>query len=210
MGCWAHNALGSHLWRHCRTNRPAPLIKLRLDLHRGHGWIGVWRQAGQILHLVWQDYTDYTFALAFSPDERTLASGSHDGSVKLWGVESSALLWSGWHTKGTICLAFSPDASLLASGGFDATVRLWDARRGTPLEDVPHPGPVFALAWSPDGRLLASGDLEGKIRLWERHETGSATCVALLAGHSNRVRGLAFAPGGSRLASASYDGTIKL
>src|SRR2546427_4966570 len=118
------------------------------------GEVRVWREAGQTLHLVWQAHTDIVTSLAFSPDERTLATGSWDGALKLWDVESRALLWSGWQTKGPTCLAFAPDGSLLATGGLDATVRLWDAKLGTPLENVLHPGAVFALAWSPDGRLL--------------------------------------------------------
>jgi WD40 repeat protein/transcriptional regulator with XRE-family HTH domain len=174
------------------------------------GEVRVWREAGQTLHLVWQAHTDMVTSIAFSPDERRLASGSLDNSLKLWDVESRALLWTGWQTNGPNCLAFAPDGSLLASGGFDATVRLWDARSGTPLEELPHPGVVFSLAWSPDGRLLASGDFAGTIRLWQRQPTGPARCVQTLVGHSNWVRGLAFAPDGSRLASASWDGTVKL
>src|SRR3989454_6821829 len=98
------------------------------------GEVRVWREEGQILHLVWQAHTDIVTSLAFSPDERWLASGSLDSSVKLWDVESRALLWSGWQTKGIICLAFAPDGGLLASGEYGATVvRLWDAKLGTPL-----------------------------------------------------------------------------
>src|SRR5258707_1236746 len=174
------------------------------------GEVRVWREAGQILHLVWQAHTDIVTSIAFSPDECTLASGSLDNSVKLWDVESRALLWTGWHTKGPLCLAFAPDGSLLASGGHEATVRLWDAKLGTPLEELPHPGPIFSLAWSPDGRLFASGGFDGHIRLWEMQQTGPARCVQTLWGHSNWVRGLTFAPNGSRLASASWDGTVKL
>jgi len=158
------------------------------------GEVRVWREAGQILHLVWQAHTDMVTSLAFSPDERTLATGSWDGALKLWDVESRAALWSGWQTKATICLAFAPGGSLLASGGYEATVRLWDVKLGTALEDVPHPGPVLSLAWSPDGRLLASGDFAGTIRLWEMRKTGPATCVQTLWGHSNWVRGLALCP----------------
>jgi WD40 repeat protein/transcriptional regulator with XRE-family HTH domain len=174
------------------------------------GEVRVWREAGQTLHLVWQAHTDIVWSLAFSLDERTLASGSWDRALKLWDVESRALLWTGWQTKGPICLAFAPDGSLLASGGSEATVRLWDPKLGTPLQELPHPGAVFSLAWSPDGRLLASGDFAGTIRLWELQPTGPTTCVQTLVGHSNWVRGLAFAPNGSRLASASWDGTVKL
>src|SRR2546421_2241648 len=174
------------------------------------GEMRVWREEGKLLHLAWQAHTNTTLALALSPDEHTLASGSEDGSVKLWDVESGALLWSGWHTKDTWCLAFSPDGSLLASGSQDGSVRLWEASLGTPLEDIPHPGPVFSLAWSPDGRLLASGDVAGTIRLWERQPTGPARCVEILSGHTTLVRGLTFAPDGSVLASASWDSTVKL
>src|SRR5206468_1694867 len=91
------------------------------------GEVRVWREEGKLLHLAWQAHTDTTYAFALSPGEHTLASGSMDGSVKLWEVERGALLWSSWHTQGTTCLAFSPDGRLLASGGLDATVRLWEA-----------------------------------------------------------------------------------
>src|SRR2546421_421076 len=173
------------------------------------GEVRLWRGAGQTLHLVWQAHTDIATALAFSPDERLLASGSTDGSVKLWDVESGAALWSGGHS-GAICLAIASDGGLLASGGLDATVRLWDPKLGTLIQEVPHPGPVSALAWSPDGHLLATGDDAGTIRLWEIGPSRPATCVESLVGHSSWVWGLAFAPGESLLASASWDGSVKL
>src|SRR6266852_1855063 len=174
------------------------------------GEVRVWREAGQMLHLSWQAHTDLVLSLAFSPDERLLASGSLDGSVKLWEVESRAPLWSGWHTKATTCLAFAPDGRTLASSGYDGTIRIWDAQSGIPLKTLPHPSPVFALAWGPHGHLLASGDVAGTLRLWQMQETGQALCVQMLAEHSNWVRALAFAPDGSQLASASWDGTVKL
>jgi WD40 repeat protein/transcriptional regulator with XRE-family HTH domain len=176
----------------------------------GRGEVRLWREEGKLLHLAWQAHTDTTVALAFSPDERTFASGSLDGSIKLWEVVSGALLGSGQHTKGIMCLAFSPDGSLLASGGHEATVRLWDTKLSTPLEDIPHPSSVISLAWSPDGRLLASGDFAGTIKLWAIPPGGRASCVQILAGHHMWVRGLAFAPDGSVLVSASADGTLKL
>ena len=175
---------------------------------RGEVW--VWREAGEMLHLSWQAHTDTVWGLAFSPDERTLASASSDSSVKLWDVERHALLWSSWQTGGINSLVFSPDGSLLASGGHEGTVRLWETSQGTALEDIPHPGPVFGLAWSRDGGLLASGDFAGTIRVWQRQPGGSARCIQTLSGHSRRVHGLAFAPDGSQLASASWDGSVKL
>src|SRR5438309_131809 len=174
------------------------------------GEVRLWRGAGQTLHRVWQAHTDIATTLAFSPDERLLASGSTDGSLKLWDVESGAVLWSGEHTSTTSWLAFAPDGGLLASGGFDATVRLWDPQLGTLLEALPHPGPVYRLAWSRDGHLLATGDGAGTLRLREIGPSRPATCVESLVGHSSWMWGLAFAPDESLLASASWDGSVKL
>src|SRR2546422_10865324 len=38
------------------------------------GEMRVWQQGGQSLHLVWQAHTDTVSGLAFSPDERLLAT----------------------------------------------------------------------------------------------------------------------------------------
>ena len=171
------------------------------------GEVRVWEQGGQTLLRVWQAHTDTTFALAFSPDGHSLVSGSWDGTIKQWDLESGALLWSGWHTNGALSVAFAPDGGLLASGGNDATVQLWDLKSGTPLQTLVHPSPILSVAWSPDGRLLASGSFDGCIRLWEIQNW---TCIAILEGHTNRVRGLAFTRNGSTLASASWDGTVKV
>jgi WD40 repeat protein/transcriptional regulator with XRE-family HTH domain len=173
------------------------------------GEIRVWEEGGLIARQVWRAHTDMVWALTFSPDGRTLASGSSSGSVKLWDITSGALLWAAWLTKNITWLAFFPGGGRLASGGLDAIVRLWDPQRGTPLKELPHPSGVCSLAWSPDEKLLASGCSDGSIWLWEPEGPEPDTCVRRLSGHAHWVAGLAFAPDGV-LASGSYDGTVKL
>jgi len=66
------------------------------------------------------------WSLAFSPDGRTLASGSHRGEVKLWDVATAQELFSlVGHTGAVLCAAFSPDGNTLATAGASA-----DGRRG--------------------------------------------------------------------------------
>jgi WD40 repeat protein/transcriptional regulator with XRE-family HTH domain len=175
------------------------------------GEVRVWREAGQTLHLVWQAHTDNVTTLTFSPDERRLATGSWDGSVKLWDLECGALLWTDRHTNSINSVAFAPDGHLLASGGDDALVRLWDTTSGTNVQTLAgQGGAVYALAWSPDSKLLASSGFDGRIRVWELQGTQPATCVQTLLGHTHWVSGLAFAPDGAQLASASWDRTVRL
>lgn len=183
--------------------------------HSGQYWVAgskrgearVWRDGGRTLHLVWQAHTDTTSTLAFSPDERLLASGSWDGSLKLWNLERGTLLWERL-TSNINCVAFAPDGSLLANGGDDAGIQIWHVTSETLVQTLADQGgAVHALAWSPDGKLLASSGFDGRICVWEIQKS---ICLQTLEAHTNWVTGLAFAPNGSRLASASWDRTVRL
>ncbi|HEX6553860.1 MAG TPA: NB-ARC domain-containing protein [Ktedonobacteraceae bacterium] len=178
------------------------------------GGARVWRDSGKILNLTWQAHTAAVQALAFSPDEQMLATGSWDGTIKLWNLENGAWLWLGQHTGSIHRLVFTPDGRTLVSGGDDAAIRLWDISTGKRLQTLSgQSSAVYALACSPDGSLLASGSVDGSIRLWQMqgaHAAQSGAATRLLTGHSAAVWSMAFAPDGRTLASGSFDRTVKL
>jgi WD40 repeat protein len=67
------------------------------------------------------------FAVAFSPDGATLATGDKKGAVALWSVTSGEMLASyEAHQNSVECLGFSPDGQALASGSTDSKLILWD------------------------------------------------------------------------------------
>lgn len=160
-------------------------------------------------------------ALAFDPaaKARVLASGSNDGKVIVWDLDSANLATTAFEdaTGGVNSVAFSPDGSRLAFAGLDGAIYLREGADWTPAKVGPLRSlgdSVWGLAFSPDGHMLASGWWDGLIRLWEM---GSSQLAGEpLKGHTGPVMSLAFspaAPGGSqdiRLASAGQDRRVLL
>ncbi len=150
--------------------------------------------------------------VAFSPDGRTLASGSRRGSVRLWdpGAPTKPVREYRGHEGPVWSLAFDPHGNRLASGGRDAIVKVWDMRDAAipPRVLGGHEKEVVSLAFSPDGETLASGSIDNTVQLWDLSSPG-ARAVVLRSDYEN-VYDVAFSPDGFRLASAAPEGGLRL
>jgi WD40 repeat protein len=151
----------------------APGSPLRIAAGLAPGFVQVWQHYGE-----GQDsgrlrgHGEAVRALAFAPDGSILATGSSDGTLKLWASrdvmhDPDLLHTLRGHTGAVRAVAFSPDGSCIASGGSDGVIRLWNATSGAAIAALgDQAATIHCLAWSPDGSRIASAAADGIVPVW--------------------------------------------
>lgn len=143
---------------------------------------------------------------AFSPDGETLISGSQDGSIKVWDVESGQLLRSmrpAGHVGLIRDVAFSPDEETVAAAYFDRTdqdnsVRLWRVSNGKLLRRInveKYDGyETRTVDFSPDGKTLVTAYEKGAYQI-RRVADGSLVSEV----QDYHIYGAYFSPDGKKI-----------
>ena len=154
------------------------------------------------------------FSVAFSPDGKTVVSGSADTTVRIWdvGTGDNTQVLKG-HTGAVYSVAFSPDGKTVVSGSQDGTIRTWDVELGLLLKTLEDDDAeledddagVVSVAFSPDGKTLVSGSLDGNVRIWDV-EMGNMEQI--MEQHEDEIETVAFSPDGKMVVSADVYGTI--
>jgi RNA polymerase sigma factor (sigma-70 family) len=160
------------------------------------------KQTGQL-----RGHADGIEVAAYAPDGKLVATGSQDGTVRLWDGAGREVRRLEAQDGMVYAMAFSPDGRTVAAGGKRKAVHLWDVASGRELRAFDNPGGLtLRLAFSPDGKALATRDFKDTtIRLWDvaggkeprKIEGPPAGCPSLL-----------FTPDGRALVAGGDDGLV--
>jgi WD40 repeat protein len=152
-------------------------------------------------------------SVAFSPNGRFIATGSADGTARLWLVEGG--LPAGEPFKHQVgargddvqMVSFSPDSTRLLTVGGNRFARLFDVVRHEELlrERFNNGTLVNRARFSHDGKLIATAGASEEVRVWNA-STGELRFPPLQG--TGRVTDLAFSPDDALLATAGSNDTV--
>ena len=170
--------------------------------------VWTWRDGALSERHTFRGHTDAVTSVASAPDGQWVASGSYDGSLRLWSVEHGEAVRTLSHTAPVTTVAIAPDGKSVASGANDGTLRLWSSADGTVITELAraHSDKVASLCFV-GTTFLASGGRDDHVRL---HTIPAGKALAASKLHVDCVVALAVAPDGSWLASGAHDKSVRV
>lgn len=164
-------------------------------------------------------YESIINAVAFSLDNRWLATGNADASVRLWSLDAPTTtkptILHG-HRSPVISLIFGPDGRRLITGSTDGTAHVWDLSASeigaTSVVLAGHALDIQAMAISTDGHWLVTGSADKTARLWDLTAPDPASTSRVVAQHKATVAAVAISSDNRWVATGGWaeDYTVHL
>lgn len=173
------------------------------------GGLGVWIYTTEFEEVtLLEGHTRTVTSVAWSQDGKLLASGSKDGTIRIWDTMNWRLMKVLEDELDSIIssIIWNPNIPLLAAmrrvTGSNI-VHIWDVETGQILYTLQPQAPLLGaipMTWSPNGNRIAIGGSDSKIVIWD---ITTGQFIASFEGHTDSVEVLAWSPDGSRIAGAS-------
>ncbi|CAN6486533.1 unnamed protein product [Victoria cruziana] len=148
-------------------------------------------------------------ALAVSPNDAFVCSGSQDRTAAIWRLPDlvSVVVLKG-HKRGIWSVEFSSVDQCVMTASGDCTIKIWAIADGTCLKTFEgHTSSVFRASFLTRGTQFVSCGDDGLVKLWT---IKSNECIATYEHHDAQVFGLAVGKQTEMFATGSTDSVINL
>ena len=141
--------------------------------------------------------------LEYLPDGRRVVTGSRDGTIRVWNLESGEQEGISMGHEGEMSgLAVARDGTKIISSGCSGKIKIWDVELHKLVKEWTHPESHPNIVISPDDRFIAIG----------KKNVGIYTMEGIPVSHSievgrNFVSSMSFSPNGDKLAYGTFDDT---
>jgi WD40 repeat protein/transcriptional regulator with XRE-family HTH domain len=157
-----------------------------------------------------EGYSNFLYAVDWSPDGTHLVSGGMDMLVTVWKLsdDTPSQVLRG-HSGAVRGVGWSSNGRWVASSEWDNMIRLWDPISGTCSQILEHPDASASffggVAWSPDGERLACGSHQHGVHVFEMTAQQPRWARALFPTSTLPVT---WSPDGAQLAGGGGDGAV--
>lgn len=150
-----------------------------------------------------------TSNIAYSPDEKFVASGSKDRTVRIWSIldKKEVRILKG-HTDEISSITYSSDGKFIASGSKDSTIRIWDIKKSKEIKRFYISSMVKSIAYSPDGNFVAVGNYNGFIEIWNIQNECKVYMFNTNDEYETEINSIIYTPDGKYLVTGAENGTV--
>jgi len=172
------------------------------------GTVSVWSLNG--LEMVYRIPVshDTIRSISVSPDEKQVAFGCRDNSIKIYDVEDYSLIKSlHGHTMAVFSVQYAPNSAYLVSGSRDAQLKIWDTLTFELIKNIPaHLFAVNHISFHPSLPYFATASMDKSIKIWGSDDFKLYKIISRekgYAGHQLSINKLVW--NGEQLVSVSDD-----
>ena len=170
-----------------------------------HGPVIIWNSETNKTHILGR-HSDIVTSVTFSPDGSCIASGSYDGTVRIWNPRLS------WTIDEEVSFKDLRMVDMSRDGGWIVTasrhhIQVWRVTETVTKVNELITEDGWCLAVSCDGSRVVIGCQDWSFQVWS-HLTNTMECQ--MSGHSDFVKSVAFSYDGCHVVSGSSDKTVRI
>lgn len=154
----------------------SPQTSARLVTGSGDCTARIWDCLTSTPMVTLEGHKNWVLCVAWSPDNKMIATGSMDNTLRLWDPETGKTIGDvlRGHSKWITALAWEPLHLVagrtdfrMASSSKDSTIKVWDTIQHRPIFTLSgHSAAVTCLRWG-GKNWIYSGSQDKSIRIWD-------------------------------------------